>query len=160
MRRKMPRNPLFLTGEAQEKAKEEICERISDGEPLRSICRSEGMPKWRTVYQWMDADEEFLNNMEAARAIGADAIAEEALRIADTPLEGIETEESENGLKIKKSDMLGHRKLQVETRLKLLAKWHPKKYGVKLTAEHTGKDGAPLQINIVRFGNGDNKSSE
>ena len=28
--------------------------------------------------------------------------------------------------------MLGHRKLQVETRLKLLAKWDPKRYGEKL----------------------------
>jgi len=29
-------------------------------------------------------------------------------------------------------DMLGHRKLQIETRLKLLAKFHPTKYGDKL----------------------------
>ena len=29
-------------------------------------------------------------------------------------------------------DMLGHRKLQIETRLKLLAKWNPQKYGDKV----------------------------
>jgi hypothetical protein len=31
-----------------------------------------------------------------------------------------------------REDMLGHRKLQIETRLKLLAKWSPKRYGDKL----------------------------
>ncbi|MNU09652.1 hypothetical protein D3C72_2563420 [compost metagenome] len=45
--------------------------------------------------------------------------------------------------------MLGHRRLQVETRLKLLAKWHPKKYGEKVTAEHTGPNGAPIQYERI-----------
>jgi hypothetical protein len=41
-----------------------------------------------------------------------------------------ETETSSaTGLTITRQDMLGHRKLLIETRLKLLAKWNPKKYG-------------------------------
>lgn len=117
--------------------KARICELIAEGTPLRVICRMDGMPAWRTVYDWIANDPDFAQRMEAARLIGADAIAEEALRIADTPLEGVETETSENGVKEKRGDMLGHRKLQVETRLKLLAKWHPRKYGDKI--EHTGR---------------------
>lgn len=108
---------------------DEICRRIADGETLRSICRDEHMPSWRAVYDWINDDAEFSSRIARARELGFDAIAEEALAIADTPREGEEREESDNGVKVKKGDMLGHRKLQVETRLKLLAKWSPKKYG-------------------------------
>lgn len=110
-----------------------ICERIADGEFLRVICRDEGMPPWRTVYNWINAHPEFAERMELARAIGADAIASDCLEIADTPLLGEEVTIKGDGTEeVKRSDMLGHRKLQIETRLKMLAKWHPKKYGEKV----------------------------
>jgi hypothetical protein len=40
--------------------------------------------------------------------------------------------------------MLGHRKLQIETRLKLLACWNPKKYGTKVALG--GDAGNPIKI--------------
>lgn len=115
-----------------------ICERLETGEPLLQILRTAGMPKPRTVYLWQEAHPEFATQFARARDIGFDAIAEDALRIADTPIEGIRREESEQGVKEVHEDMLGHRKLQVETRLKLLAKWSPKKYGDKQQVEHSG----------------------
>ena len=122
---------------------EQIIERLSDGEPLRVICRSEGMPKWRTVYDWMARYEDFSAHIAHAREIGFDAIAEEALLIADTPCYGetVETTPLANGeirVKTIKADMINHRKLQVDTRLKLLAKWNPKKYGDRAVEEHDG----------------------
>lgn len=91
------------------------------------------MPAWRTVYDWMDADANFAASIARARISGFDAIAAECLEIADTPLEGVETTTKPNGdIEEKRGDMLGHRKLQIETRLKLLAKWDPKRYGEKL----------------------------
>lgn len=71
-------------------------------------------------------------------------IAAEAMRIADTPVDGVETEEDESGavVKVKRGDMLGHRKLQIETRLKLLAKWDPKRYGDRVTTDLTSSDGS------------------
>lgn len=114
------------------------------------------MPAWRTVYDWINADEEFAARIARARELGQDAIAEDILQIADTPLLGEETEESDDGrIKTKRGDMLGHRKLQIETRLKLLAKWNPKKYGERLQSEVTGADGSPFAIQIVRFGGQD-----
>ena len=110
---------------------DEICRRISEGETLRAICRDEEMPPWRSVYDWISQDKAFAARFARAREVGADAIAEQALAIADTPEIGEEVEESESGMKVRRADMLGHRKLQVETRLKLLAKWFPKKYGDK-----------------------------
>lgn len=128
----------------------EICERLSDGEPLAQICRDEHMPCVRTVDFWREKDAEFFSAIARARARGFDAIAADTLRIADTPEEGVETIETEEGTTVKRGDMLGHRKLQIDTRLKLLAKWDPKRYGDKITQEHTGPDGGPVQITQVR----------
>jgi hypothetical protein len=44
-------------------------------------------------------------------------------------------EEGEDSVTVTEEDMLGHRKLQIETRLKLLAKFNPKKYGEYRAAE-------------------------
>lgn len=122
------------------KTMDEICHRLAQGEPLRKICRDNHIPGWVAIYEWINADPIFKERIARARDIGFDAIAEEALAIADTPLEGVKVEEEDipikddNGgvigmqLKTKKTrdDMLGHRKLQIETRLKLLAKWSPR----------------------------------
>ena len=110
-----------------------ICEQLSEGIPLRQICReNEGFPAWRTVYDWMGRDPELAASIARARDIGYDAIAEECLLIADTPQFGQKQVMSDDGATTTIEDMLGHRKLQIETRLKLLAKFNPSKYGDKI----------------------------
>lgn len=116
----------------------EILRRLSNGEPLAAICRSQHMPCADTVRNWMSEDEAFSRDIARARENGFDTIAAECLRIADTPVLGMEEVEKEWGTEIKRGDMLGHRKLQIETRLKLLAKWDPKRYGEKLDLQHSG----------------------
>lgn len=122
-----------------------ICELLGEGVGLRTILREEpGMPAVTTFYtRLMKESAEFNPRthelIAQARARGYDALAEECLLIANTPLEGQETTTDEKGTSIKKGDMLGHRKLQIETRLKLLAKWDPKRYGERLNMEHSGE---------------------
>lgn len=128
---------------------QKMCEMLSEGVPLREICRQEGFPAWRTVYDWMAKDADLAAAIAHARDVGYDALAEDCLKIADTPLLGEEVTESEDeeGVKrvtVKKVDMLGHRKLQIETRLKLLAKFNPKKYGDRVT--HAGDDDSPVVV--------------
>jgi hypothetical protein len=121
---------------------EKMCELLSEGVPLREICRMEGMPAWRTVYDWMYRDDALGADgvglsaaIARAREVGYDAMAEECLIIADTPKIGLKktfssgSDEDEDSMTVVEEDMLGHRKLQIETRLKLLAKFNPKKYG-------------------------------
>lgn len=127
---------------------DEIVERISNGEPLRQICRDEHMPSWMSVYRWMDKDADFSLRIARARELGEDAIAQEALLIADTPVEGVRLKETATGIERVTEDMLGHRKLQIETRLKLLAKWNPKKWGEKVTQTVEGGD-KPLQVENI-----------
>lgn len=106
-----------------------IIEQITEGIPLAEICRMDSMPGLRTVYDWMETHKEFAARFARAREQGYDRIAADCLRISNEPLTGEEVTETPDGVTIKRGDMLGHRKLQIETRLKLLAKWDPKRYG-------------------------------
>lgn len=124
-----------------------ICERLAAGESLRSICRDDGMPHRATVHRWLIDDVEgFCDRYTRARDIGLDEMADGMLEISDTPVEGVRREASDEGYKEVREDMLGHRKLQVETRKWYLSKLAPKKYGDKTAMELTGADGGPVQI--------------
>jgi hypothetical protein len=54
------------------------------------------------------------------------------LNIAETPEEGDETTLDHNGIKIVTKDMLGHRRLKIDTIKWQLGKLNPKKFGDKL----------------------------
>lgn len=129
---------------------QEICHRISTGEPLLQICKDERMPERRTFYDWLARDDSLSAQFARAREEGCDAMAEEALQIANTPQMGRKkvfssgSEDDEDSVTVTEEDMLGHRKLQIETRLKLLACWNPKKYGTKVAVG--GDPGNPIQI--------------
>lgn len=122
-----------------------IIEQLSDGVPLRVICRQEGMPAWRTVYDWIARDEELAAHIARARELGYDAIAEECLDIADE-VSGDYTE-TDKGM-VYNAEHVQRSKLKIETRLKLLAKWNPKKYGERLDLGNAG--GQPLKIELVK----------
>jgi hypothetical protein len=131
---------------------QKMCELLSEGVPLREICRMEGMPYWRTVYLWIAKDESLSAHIARAREAGYDAMAEECLIIADTPKIGVKKTfnsgagEEEDSMTVTEDDMLGHRKLQIETRLKLLAKWNPKKYGDRV--QLAGDAENPLKLEV------------
>lgn len=120
---------------------QEICERLSTGEPLAQICRDDHMPSSRTVGDWKVAHEQFSADFARAREDGFDAIALDCLAIADeTKFDTVSTEAGERA----NSEWISRSKLRVETRLKLLAKWDPKRYGEKM-AIGGADDLPPLQ---------------
>lgn len=59
----------------------------------------------------------------------------------------IVTEKPDGSVEVKRADMIEHRKLRIETRLKLLAKWNPKKYGDKLDLNHGGEVAVKRSLN-------------
>lgn len=132
-----------------------ICERLAAGEYLRAICRDDDMPKESTVRAWAlkdwkenkdDPDEEgFYAQYARGRDLGLDAMGEETLEIADTPLLGVKTTKKANGdIETVTGDMIERARLRVDTRKWYLAKLAPKRYGEKITQEHTGAEGEPL----------------
>lgn len=124
----------------------EICERLSKGEPLAQICRDDGFPAVRTVSDWKKAEPAFAAEFARARDEGFDAIAEECLTIADTDPERVVTE---GGSRIDPGHVQWS-KNRIETRLKLLAKWDPKRYGDKLDLSSSDGTMSPKPT-IVEF---------
>lgn len=127
-----------------EDQKQAIVEWIQDGKPLREYCRQPGSPNWRTVYLWLEKDEDFAARFARARDAGADAIAEQALEILDEVPERIE---SEGGSRYDSAYVAWQRN-RAEYRLKLLAKWNPKKYGDKLDVTSGGKGALLIQVDL------------
>lgn len=111
-----------------------VLELVGCGETLTYACELVGIAP-RTWSDWTLADAELSAAFARARSLGFDALADKALRIAYTPQEGVVKKFGKDGVEETHEDMLGHRKLQIETILKLLAKWDPKRYGDRLTHE-------------------------
>jgi len=136
-----PRHPGGRPTDYTQELADTMCAELSQGRSLRSVCQDDGMPSGKTFFSWLRTYPEFLKQYEAAKQESADAMAEDTLFIADTPLEGEEITIKPDGSKeVKKSDMLGHRRLQVDTRKWLMSKMKPKKYGDKLDMTTNGKD--------------------
>jgi len=109
-----------------------IIEGLTDGVPLRVLCRQDDIPSWRTVYDWMNADASFASRVAYARDLGFEALAEDILNIADdTPAV---------------SENVQLSKMRIDTRLKLLACWSPKRYGNKQTVDVGNKEGETLKV--------------
>ena len=121
---------------------DEIVERLANGEPLRQICRDEKMPGWRIVYDWMDADKEIAARIASGRELGEEAILADCLRIADDGKSDIYLDSE--GRERADMDHIQRSKLRIETRLKLLAKWNPKKWGERM--QLAGDPAQPLQV--------------
>jgi hypothetical protein len=108
---------------------DEICARLAQGEPLAHICRDDHMPAVRTVSHWKEANDVFKANFARAREDGFDQIAAECLEIADDTSD--DTLYGERGPHAN-TEWISRSRLRIETRLKLLAKWDPRRYGEKL----------------------------
>lgn len=109
----------------------EIADRLSRGEPLAQICRDAWMPHDSTVRDWMDADPDFSRAIAHARELGFDVIAGDCLKIADDGTNDYMEKLVADGVIAPSlnSEHIQRSRLRVETRLKLLAKWDPKRYG-------------------------------
>ncbi|TBA65353.1 terminase small subunit-like protein [Rhizobium ruizarguesonis] len=127
-----------------------ICERIADGESLRSICRDDAMPAKSTVLAWLADDDKtsFRTKYAQAREIQADGFVDEMVEIADDGTndwmekknaDGEATGWQENGEAIRRSQ------LRIGTRQWIAEKLKPKKYGTKVELEH-GVSGEVSQL--------------
>ena len=96
---------------------------LSDGIPLAVVCRETGMPHPNKVREWQAGDPALAGDIAGARLEGFNAI---AYRLRDTARgKGESTKD------------VARDKLIIETDLKLLAKWDPKRYGDKLDLNTT-----------------------
>jgi hypothetical protein len=128
-----------------------LCE-LSAGRPVsRTLCEDNEMCSQDTFWKWIWADENGLAEKVAhARANGIEARLDRALMIAETPMMGeIVTEkpimvdgkplEGVTIREVRKEDMLGHRRLLVDTEFKAAQMLKPKTYGPKLDVTSGGE---------------------
>lgn len=113
-----------------------ICERIADGESLRSICRDEEMPGKSTVMRWLADDKygAFRDQYASAHVEQAETLREQILEIADGTAH--DTIVTDFGPK-PNAEWINRSKLMVDARFKLMALLNPKKYGPKVAVDHT-----------------------
>lgn len=99
-----------------------ICERLAEGESLRSICQPDDMPAESTVRAWAKDDRDgFYAQYTRARDLGLDCMADRVLADADTATDA----------------SLG--RLKMDARRWYLSKMAPKRYGEKVEVEHAGE---------------------
>ena len=113
---------------------DELVEWISQGLTLRDFARLPGKPSFHTLYVWEGENPEFASRIARARDIGFEQLAQQCLEIADDENRDVSgDEDTPNGVAVQRD------RLRIDTRLKLLAKWNPKKYGDKLDLNHGGE---------------------
>lgn len=111
---------------------ETICEMIADGQSLRQIAKTKGMPSPALVCKWLanEGNAAFREQYARARERQADKLFEECLDIADSQ-EG-DVIIKDDGTEMVNHDAIARAKLRVDTRKWMAGKLRPKKYGDKL----------------------------
>lgn len=124
---------------------------VSNGQTLRDWCRQNDV-HFTTVYDWLNKDEEFALRFARARESGEEVIAQECIEIADDATNDWMEKLDKDGMGIGwqlNGDHVQRSKLRIETRLKLLAKWNPKKWGDKVDLTSKGeKVGFAINIDM------------
>lgn len=103
----------------------DICLMIASGQSVSSIGRELEIPA-STIRTWILDDKDGLFDASArAYQLGHEALAEQCLEIADDLTQDPQS-----------------RRVRIDTRLRLLGKWAPKRYGDRIT--HAGDEDSPL----------------
>lgn len=125
---------------------ETICEGLSKGIPLTVICEADEMPAPRTVMDWQASMPDVSAAIARARDAGEVALLEQCLKIADDgECDWVLSKKSP----LVDTDHIQRSKLRIETRLKLLAKFNPKRWGDKLEVDNKGE--MTLNVAVKRF---------
>ena len=104
-----------------------ICAEIAIGNSLRSIVSRPDYPSHQTVYTWLSKYPEFMDNYARAKQESADSDADRIESIAEQVLKGeIEPQAA---------------RVAMDAYKWTSGKKRPKKYGERITTEHTGSIG-------------------
>lgn len=121
--------PTLLTPEMADA----ICNRLINGESLRSVCRDEAMPHQATAFRWIASNPKFREQYTRAKAEGCTAVAEHALDIADDGSnDWMESNDPANPGWRFNGEHVQRSRLRVETRKWFLSKSCPRFMGINL----------------------------
>jgi hypothetical protein len=95
----------------------ELCEHVAEGNSAISWCRKHKL-RPSLITNWAEKSPEFEGNLARARRLHYDIIADDCISIADEPMAT--------------NEEVQRARLRIDTRLKLIAKWDPQRYGDRL----------------------------
>jgi hypothetical protein len=106
------------------------------------------MPDKATVFRWLAKHQEFRDQYAIAREGQADALFDEIIDIADDGSNDWMERKNADGQNIgwtENGEALRRSALRVDARKWIVSKLLPKKYGERITQEHVGANGGPIQ---------------
>lgn len=117
-----------------------VCEEISMGYSMRTVCKADDMPDARTIFKWLREKPEFNQQYVKATEERTEAMAEDLLDIADDGSNDLMAIQKGNqNYEIENKEVTNRSKLRVDTRKWLMSKMKAKKYGDKLDVMSDGK---------------------
>lgn len=119
-----------------------ICERIANGESVRSIGRDETMPNASTIFDWALFNKDFSEQYVKAKEIGAEVEAEEMDEIART------------------EEDVARAKLRIDTKKWNLSKKLRKRFGDNVDVTSGGETLPTPILNVIRPNNSNAEDTE
>jgi hypothetical protein len=110
-----------------------ICEMIADGKSVRAACEVRGMPCRQTFMGWAKRTPELQAQYDQAYLDYEHSVLDDIVYIADTEKDARRA-----------AVMIDSRKWDLKIR-------NRKRFGDRLSNEHSGPDGGPIQTQVVRL---------
>lgn len=128
---------------------EEICEVIaSSSKGVKAICEEHPhFPERSVVFRWLRRHKEFSDLYAQAKKAQIEVYIDDIIEISDDSSEDTLLKEDKYGNTYEacNNEWVNRSRLRVDTRKWLASKLVPRLYGDKITNEHTGADGKPIE---------------
>ena len=136
---------------------DEICDIIATSDRgLVSISKEFGVCV-KTIFNWIDKNEEFLHKYARARELQAEYLSDQIIEIADETSNDFSV--NQDGVEITNHEAIARSRLRVDARKWKASKLAPKKFGDKLDVTSKGQQIEPLTFTIIKGkGDGDKTS--
>jgi len=146
---------------------DELCIRLMNAESLNSVCRDDDMPEKATVCLWLNdaigpdpspGMTEFFDQYTRARQIQSEMMSDDVVDIIDNQaadtvmVDGVPVMIDKKLVTAVTSASVGHAKARVETRMKLMEKLWPKRFGPSTLLKHSDADGKSMPTMVMNFG--------
>ncbi len=123
-----------------------ICDRIIEGESVKTILKNKDMPSSKTFWKWLNQDKEKVNQYARAKEIYAESVFEDIILISDGT--GNDVLIDEDGNENVNHHVIQRDRLRVDARKWALSKMNPKKYSDKLDVTTNGDNISQPILNI------------
>jgi hypothetical protein len=121
-----PKNPPHRPSEFTQEIADKLCEQITEGKSLRTICKADDMPSIATIFNWHRSQSGFLEQYTRAKEEQADTLSEDIQEIAVKTLKGEYDPQAS--------------RVAIDAYKWTASKLKPKKYGDKIDHTTNGKD--------------------